>query len=181
MIKIANVCCLVTLNQKLPSLKYLCDRLKNARYANSRKFMSLVVKGPRETFLIYKSGKIVSLGGQSMAGSRKAAEHLVREINKTCNLNLYLKDFILTNMVGYSALGYKIRLHKIYEAYMAPNVFWEPELFPGLQWRFNDLGVTLLAFASGKLIVTGAKTQEQIEEAVQLFHGKASEHKCVYQ
>jgi len=42
---------------------------------------------------------------------------------------------------------------------------YDPELFPGLIFRMNAPKVVLLIFASGKIVLTGAKKREQIYEA----------------
>ena len=39
---------------------------------------------------------------------------------------------------------------------------YEPELFPGLIFRMKQPSVVLLIFASGKIVLTGAKTREEI-------------------
>ena len=44
---------------------------------------------------------------------------------------------------------------------------YDPELFPGLIFRMNDPKVVLLIFASGKIVLTGAKKREQIYFAYQ--------------
>lgn len=42
---------------------------------------------------------------------------------------------------------------------------YEPELFPGLIFRMKQPSVVLLIFASGKIVLTGAKTREEIFES----------------
>ena len=42
---------------------------------------------------------------------------------------------------------------------------YDPELFPGLIFLLEDPKVVLLIFASGKIVLTGAKKREQIYEA----------------
>jgi transcription initiation factor TFIID TATA-box-binding protein len=44
---------------------------------------------------------------------------------------------------------------------------YEPEQFPGLIYRMTEPKVVLLVFASGKLVITGAKREEQVHEAVE--------------
>ena len=39
---------------------------------------------------------------------------------------------------------------------------YEPELFPGLIYRMIDPKIVLLIFASGKIVLTGAKTRQDI-------------------
>jgi len=44
---------------------------------------------------------------------------------------------------------------------------YEPEQFPGLIYRVNEPKVVFLLFASGKIVCTGAKKQEDIYIAVE--------------
>jgi transcription initiation factor TFIID TATA-box-binding protein len=54
---------------------------------------------------------------------------------------------------------------------------YDPELFPGLIFRLEDPKVVLLIFASGKIVLTGAKKREQIYEAYQKILPVLSAHK----
>ena len=42
---------------------------------------------------------------------------------------------------------------------------YEPELFPGLIFRMREPAVVLLIFASGKIVLTGAKTRNDIYDS----------------
>ena len=44
-------------------------------------------------------------------------------------------------------------------------VKYEPETFPGLIFKMLEPRVCLLIFASGKIVLTGAKKREEIYEA----------------
>jgi transcription initiation factor TFIID TATA-box-binding protein len=48
---------------------------------------------------------------------------------------------------------------------------YEPEQFPGAIYRMNDPKVVLLVFSSGKLVITGARREEQVYEAVERMRG----------
>jgi len=43
---------------------------------------------------------------------------------------------------------------------------YEPEQFPGLIYRMQEPKTVLLLFASGKLVCTGAKSEEMVHESV---------------
>jgi transcription initiation factor TFIID TATA-box-binding protein len=47
---------------------------------------------------------------------------------------------------------------------------YEPEQFPGLIYRVDTPKVVILIFASGKLVCTGAKHEEDVYEAVTKLH-----------
>jgi transcription initiation factor TFIID TATA-box-binding protein len=48
---------------------------------------------------------------------------------------------------------------------------YEPEQFPGLIYRMEEPKVVILLFASGKLVCTGAKREQDVYDAVQKLHG----------
>lgn len=45
------------------------------------------------------------------------------------------------------------------------KVQYEPEVFPGLVYRMKNPKVTFLIFVSGKIVVTGAKSEKVIRES----------------
>lgn len=45
------------------------------------------------------------------------------------------------------------------------SISYEPELFPGLIYRLVKPRVVFLIFVSGKVVLTGAKTEEDMKEA----------------
>ena len=47
------------------------------------------------------------------------------------------------------------------------NVMYEPEQFPGLIYRMPEPKVVMLLFASGKIVIAGAKTEEQVHVAAE--------------
>ena len=40
---------------------------------------------------------------------------------------------------------------------------WEPRKFPGLVWRDQTSKLVLLCFRSGRIVITGAKSRQQID------------------
>jgi transcription initiation factor TFIID TATA-box-binding protein len=57
---------------------------------------------------------------------------------------------------------------------------YEPEQFPGLIYRMDVPKVVILLFASGKLVCTGAKQEEDVYEAVSKLHQKLEDEELIY-
>ena len=78
-------------------------------------------------------------------------------------------DFKVQNIVGSCDVRFPIRLERLC---MAHGTFcsYEPELFPGLIYRMLDPKVVLLIFVSGKIVLTGAKYQRDINKAFELIY-----------
>jgi len=70
----------------------------------------------------------------------------------------------IENIVASVDLFAQLNLEKVIE--ICPNSKYNPEEFPGIICRFEKPKVALLIFSSGKLVVTGAKSVEDIENAV---------------
>ena len=70
----------------------------------------------------------------------------------------------IENIVASVDLFAELNLEKVIE--ICPNSKYNPEEFPGIICRLDEPKVALLIFSSGKLVVTGAKSVEDIEKAV---------------
>ena len=62
-------------------------------------------------------------------------------------------------------MDFKVNLDTI--ALESWNVEYEPEQFPGLVYRLDDLNTVMLIFRSGKIIITGATSKKQAEQAAE--------------
>jgi transcription initiation factor TFIID TATA-box-binding protein len=60
------------------------------------------------------------------------------------------------------------------------NVMYEPEQFPGAIYRMREPKVVLLLFASGKLVITGAKKEEQVYEAAEKINATLSDFDLLF-
>jgi transcription initiation factor TFIID TATA-box-binding protein len=56
---------------------------------------------------------------------------------------------------------------------------YEPEQFPGLIYRMRDPRVVLLIFSSGKMVITGAKEEKEVERAVKQVADKLLSAGCI--
>lgn len=65
-------------------------------------------------------------------------------------------------------------------ASVIPTAEYNPEQFPGLIYRMEDLGVVLLLFSSGKMVCTGAKKEEDVKLAVNRIYEKLKELGVLY-
>jgi len=70
----------------------------------------------------------------------------------------------IENIVASVDLFASLDLEKVIE--ICPHSKYNPEEFPGIICRFDEPKVALLVFSSGKLVVTGAKSVDNIQAAV---------------
>ena len=70
----------------------------------------------------------------------------------------------IENVVATGALHQNIDLNSIVRVF--PGVEYRPEQFPGLVYRLKKPKSTTLIFSSGKMVCTGAKSEQQARKAV---------------
>lgn len=70
----------------------------------------------------------------------------------------------IVNIVGTTSLEHDIPLEKM--AAGLSNTEYNPEQFPGLVIRIREPKTSALIFSSGKVVVTGARSLEKVDEAL---------------
>lgn len=170
-----NIVATVNLGTEL-SLKDIALHARNAEY-NPKRFAAVImrIRDPKTTALIFGTGKIVVTGAKSETFAKVAARKYARIIQKL-GFPAKFKDFTVQNIVASADVKFPIRLealalgHSMFSSY-------EPELFPGLIYRMVDPKVVLLIFVSGKIVLTGAKTRNDIIEAFENIYPVLEEYK----
>lgn len=71
----------------------------------------------------------------------------------------------IVNIVVSSSLEHNIPLEKM--AATLSNTEYNPEQFPGLVIRIKDPKTSALIFSSGKIVCTGARSLQKVEESIQ--------------
>eukprot|EP00213_Chloropicon_mariensis_P002685 CAMPEP_0197471068 /NCGR_PEP_ID=MMETSP1309-20131121/1914_1 /TAXON_ID=464262 /ORGANISM="Genus nov. species nov., Strain RCC998" /LENGTH=238 /DNA_ID=CAMNT_0043008465 /DNA_START=68 /DNA_END=784 /DNA_ORIENTATION=- len=172
---IQNVVATVQMNCKL-DLRSIVRQARNAEY-NPRRFAAVImrIREPKTTALMFASGKMVCTGAKSEAMSQLAAKKYVRVVQK-CGMPAEFKDFKVQNMVGSCDVQFPIRLEVLAHSH---SMFcsYEPEIFPGLIYKMKSPKVVLLIFVSGKIVLTGAKSREDIYSAFENIYPVLQEFK----
>jgi len=177
-IRIENVVGTGTLNQRI-DLNAVVKGNPGVEY-RPEQFPGLVfrLKRPKTATLIFNSGKMVCTGAKSEKESRRAVMKVVKELKKSGIIIIGKPELKIQNIVASVNLGGMIDLEKC--AYSLRRTMYEPEQFPGLIYRMDEPKVVILIFASGKLVCTGAKKEENVYEAVGKLHNKLEEEELIY-
>jgi transcription initiation factor TFIID TATA-box-binding protein len=178
-VKIQNVVASVTLDQKI-NLLDIMKVFRNVEY-RPKQFPGLVfrLKRPKTATLIFTTGKMVCTGAKSEKQARSAVKKVVRELKANGIIILGNPKIVIQNMVASANLHGKIDLEMMSD--VLEHVMYEPEQFPGLIYRMTEPKVVLLVFASGKLVITGAKKEEQVHEAADKIRAILIDHELLYQ
>ncbi|GFN39937.1 MAG: TATA-box-binding protein, partial [Marine Group I thaumarchaeote] len=70
----------------------------------------------------------------------------------------------IENVVASASINQEVDLNEIVSKF--PDVEYHPEQFPGLVFRLKSPKTATLIFRSGKMVCTGAKSEEQSKKAV---------------
>ena len=177
-INIENVVASATLNQRV-DLNAVVKGYPGVEY-RPEQFPGLVfrLKRPKTATLIFNSGKMVCTGAKSEKEARRAVMKVIRELKKGGIIIIGKPELKIQNIVASAALGGLIDLEK--SAYELGRTMYEPEQFPGLIYRMDVPKVVILLFASGKLVCTGAKKEEDVYEAVSKLHQKLEDEELIY-
>lgn len=177
-VSIENVVASATLNQKV-DLYSVVKGYPGVEY-RPEEFPGLVfrLKRPKTTTLIFNSGKMVCTGAKSEKEARRAVIKVIKELKKSGIIIISKPELKIQNIVASGILGGSADLEKA--AYTLGHTMYEPEQFPGLIYRMEDPKVVILLFASGKLVCTGAKKEEDVYAAVDKLHTLLEETSLIY-
>ena len=165
LIRIQNMSSTANLGVAL-DLKKIALKCRNTEF-NPRRFAAVIMRlrDPRATALIFSSGKMCVTGVKSTHNARLAVQKFAVVIGKLGFQTQPEVDFKVQNIVGTSDVGFPIRLEGLVFAH-SNFASYEPELFPGLIYRFLNPKVVFLIFVSGKVVITGAKKETDLSTAL---------------
>jgi len=177
-ITIQNVVATATLNQKV-DLNAVVKSYPGVEY-RPEQFPGLVfrLKRPKTATLIFSSGKMVCTGAKSGKESRSAIMKVVKELKKDGIIIVGNPDLKVVNIVASASLGGKVDLEKAVSTLR--KAMYEPEQFPGLICRMDEPKVVMLVFASGSLVCTGAKKEQDVYDAVHELHVILEEQNLIF-
>jgi len=177
-IHIENVVASATLHQRV-DLNAVVKGFPGVEY-RPEQFPGLVfrLKRPKTATLIFNSGKMVCTGAKSEKEARRAVKKVVKELKKGGIIIISKPEMKIQNIVASASLGGLIDLEKA--AYSLGKTMYEPEQFPGLIYRMAEPKVVILLFASGKLVCTGAKREQDVYDAVAKLHIILEEKELIF-
>jgi transcription initiation factor TFIID TATA-box-binding protein len=120
--------------------------------------------GPAYT--IYRTGTFQVRGSPTGELLNTAAERL-QEILREMEVDLPEYEFEQATAVFMEDLDQSVDLEALVIALGLETTEYEPEQFPGLIYRPIQFDVTLLIFASGKVIIGGTSDRNEADAAIQ--------------
>jgi transcription initiation factor TFIID TATA-box-binding protein len=164
--KIQNIVATTSLEKPVPLTK-LAKTNPNTEY-NPDTFPGLVlrIKEPKSAVLVFSSGKLVCTGTKSIAQVKEVVEEVIKQLKKI-SVNVTVKPKItVQNIVASGTINLKLNLN--YLALEMENTEYEPEQFPGLVYKLIEPNATFLLFSNGKLVCTGTKNKQELDESMDM-------------
>lgn len=143
---------------------------------NQKRFPGAVfrIENPKIASLIFSSGKVVLTGIRDQDTLEKGLTVII-EAMKKAGVKTYAEPRVgVTNIVCSYDIGKTINLNKVVMTLNLENIEYEPEQFPGLVYRIRDPKIVALLFSSGKIILTGGRTLDEIKRGLDFLEQKIS-------
>ncbi len=150
-------------------LKHIALHGRNAVY-NPKRFPATIlrIREPKATALVFEGGKMQVLGTKSLDDAKLASRKFARMLQKM-GYHPRVEDWRVQNLVGSADTKMLIRLEGLH-ARCPDYTKYEPEIFPGLVFSIKRPKMTALVFAKGKLVFLGARSPEDLVEALEALY-----------
>lgn len=120
---------------------------------------------PKAAILLFSNGKMVMTG---LRESKFVEIVLEKVLQKLRNLGIQFQqppEKKIVNIVASGSLGNPVNLDL--SSILLERAMYEPEVFPGLIYRLEDpVKCVALMFSSGRIVITGVKREEDIQEVI---------------
>ncbi|MEI6058281.1 MAG: TATA-box-binding protein, partial [archaeon] len=163
-LKVQNIVATTGLGAEV-SLTKLARTNPNTEY-NPDTFPGLVlrIKKPKSAVLVFSSGNLVCTGTKSIAQVKEVIQQVIKQLKKI-NVKVTEKPKItVQNIVASGSINLDLNLNTL--ALELENTEYEPEQFPGLVYKLEDPTATFLLFSNGKLVCTGTKNKQQLDDSM---------------
>ena len=129
--------------------------------------MSIKITNPKVCVNLFRSGQAVATGAKTFDDVNSAFEQVRSMLEKGGYEPFSEISPSLSNVVITHNMGQELNLANLTIALPMARTEWEPEQFPGLIFRLEDLPSVCLIFSSGKCVITGSNSLEEAEQAVE--------------
>eukprot|EP00382_Lankesteria_abbotti_P002862 CAMPEP_0113846348 /NCGR_PEP_ID=MMETSP0372-20130328/1259_1 /TAXON_ID=340204 /ORGANISM="Lankesteria abbotti" /LENGTH=262 /DNA_ID=CAMNT_0000815485 /DNA_START=52 /DNA_END=840 /DNA_ORIENTATION=- /assembly_acc=CAM_ASM_000359 len=148
-------------------LRKIAISARNAEY-NPRKVNAAVVRvrEPKCTGLVFRNGKMMITGAKAPEDAKRGGKKVAKLCQKAGHPGVRFHGFHVENLIATATCNFPVRLEGLANVHQE-FCSYETELFPGLIYRLSldNCKAVLLIFSSGKVIITGCKSTQQVEEA----------------
>ncbi len=150
------------------NLEFLVRKLDDISY-DPETFPGAIfkIKKLNASFLLFDTGRVICTGTRSFKAAKEAITELTKRLRKL-KISITKKPTMrVTNMVASGAVGGVLNLNRL--VFKLDNTEYEPEQFPGLVYHMPKSHITYLLFSTGKIVITGARTEKEVKDALKIL------------
>ena len=142
---------------------------------NQVRFHALILKfrRPSAAVLVFSAGRVVCTGAKTQPRAVYLLNLMVQLLRENGYPGLRIKpdSWSVENIVASARMPSKINVKALYEANQQYCTY-DPEIFPGVPFRKpstrqGNKAITVLVFSTGNLVITGAKSEEELDYSLQ--------------
>ena len=137
-------------------INYIAMFGENTELKKNTDYVTIRSRKLGATARVYKSGKLVCVGGQTRLQAKQLARQISRRIQKLNNPSIKFRRFAVINIVSTIDIGQDINLEK-FTLKNQFSTFYEPELHPWAESYILEPQLTFLVYSSGKIMMCGGK------------------------
>ena len=173
-IKIENIVAYAKIADSF-NIQQLTEEMPEFLY-NPDDFSGVTIKldEPKTAVLVLPNGRAICTGAKTIEDVDISIKKVANKLKKA-GFTIKSKLKIETqNIIASIDVDEELHLSSISKGLILESVDYEPENFPGLIYKMDDLGVILILFSSGKIICNGARTEEDASKALEMMKEKLS-------
>lgn len=170
--KVVNIVEIARFNTQI-DLEDVAIHARNSEY-NPHRFKALIlrIQEPKATALIFGKGSMNIIGTKTTADANLAMRKFAKSLQILKYPKLKITEDYVANMVATCSAGFQIDLSAFSRSPQFRDLcVYNTELFSGMTFKIilsNEKKMTLLIFRSGKIVLTGGKSMDDLHEAVSL-------------
>ena len=108
---------------------------------------------------LFASGKMISVGTKRVTDAINDLKYVAKLLEER-NIARMVDEPRIHNIVVVVDVGKPLDIDEL--IHRLPGAMYEPEIFPGLVYKYKNF--TLLIFASGKIVCAGLRAERQVED-----------------
>ena len=151
-----------------------------AAQLNKRKFAAVILRvsvDPIVAILLFEHGRIVCTGAKKKQQAKREIARVVKTLAKYGYPDIFLQKLTVQNLVANAHVPYRVNQQALSLDHSDYCTF-DNEAFPGVIIRHPEVRgkLTVLLFASGKMVVTGAKQLDDVTHALEKVKSMIESH-----
>jgi len=154
-------------------IEKIAEQLPEFSYSPNE-FLGLTLKldDPKTAVLLLPSGKVICTGAKNLEDAKTSIFQLIDKIKNVKTETIKDIEVKVQNIVASTSFEKELHLSSISKGLLFDHVDYEPKYFPGLIYKMEDIGASVILFSSGKVVCTGTKSIEDASGAIETIKEK---------